>query len=44
MHLSEENNRADIVIRTIERKELRDGIQVLLAGQDKGFDWLNIQG
>ena len=42
MHLSEENNKVDLVLSSILSRQLDDNTQVLLAHQNKGFDWIHI--
>lgn len=42
MHLSQENNRIDLVQKSISSKKLPLVTQVLIAEQKTGFDWLYI--
>jgi len=43
MHLSEENNCSKRVQRSIEEAKLADQVNVLIAHQDDGFDWISIE-
>jgi len=40
MHLSEENNRRELVLNSISAKKLNSSIEVILSNQEVGLDWL----
>jgi len=42
MHLSEENNRTEIVRRCLDEVELNPSTQTLIAEQAYGLDWLEL--
>ncbi len=42
MHVSEENNRPEIVLQSIESTKLGEQVEVSIAHQKKGFDWINL--
>ncbi|TQV82958.1 MBL fold metallo-hydrolase [Aliikangiella coralliicola] len=43
MHLSEENNRRELVERGIKAVGLPSDISTIIADQEKGFDWIELQ-
>lgn len=42
MHLSEENNRPEIVLETIKSSQLSAETEVIIAEQNSGFDWMEL--
>jgi phosphoribosyl 1,2-cyclic phosphodiesterase len=43
MHLSEENNKTELVKESINNQKLNAQTQVILADQNQGFDWITVQ-
>ena len=43
MHLSEENNRREIVEEGIESVGLSPGLKTMIADQESGFDWISLE-